>query len=235
MPALLDANGNKQIIVTICIPAGDTCSTDFAHDLMSMTTFTAVARPDIHMRAYVNKGTIIPEQRHLLVRKALEKPTTHLLWLDSDMRFPKDTLIRLLSHETAIVGCNYSTRRAPAKPTAGMGDDDTLLYAGPDAAELIEVQRMGMGVMLVDTDVYQSIAAPWFAIGFSTKEDGFYGEDIFFCDLAKRSGFIPYVDPVLSREVGHCGQFIYMLQHADVTRAYEMAQQTTESADGGNH
>ena len=44
---------------------------------------------------------------------ALAVDATHILWLDSDMRFPADTLGRLLARNRDIVGANYCARRFP--------------------------------------------------------------------------------------------------------------------------
>ena len=36
-----------------------------------------------------------------------------ILWVDTDMQFPEDALLRLLAHDKDIVGCNYRTRTPP--------------------------------------------------------------------------------------------------------------------------
>ena len=224
-PALLDADGKERLCVAIVIPCQDQVAARFAMDLTKLVGYMVAVRPDIRILVYINKGTIIPEQRHLLVRMALQENPTHFLWLDSDMGFPKDALLRLLSHGEPIVGCNYATRRQPVIPTASVGSEDDLLFSDPDATELVEVARAGMGCMLVDADIYRQIPAPWFALGFNREADGYAGEDIFFCDLMQRRGQKVWVDPVLSRKLVHCGEFEYGLIHADITKEKYLEQQ----------
>ena len=64
------------------------------------------------------RGTYLPQQRMTLVKEAFQSGSTHILWIDSDMRFPKDALIRLLDRDLPIVGANYPMRRTPIIPTA---------------------------------------------------------------------------------------------------------------------
>jgi hypothetical protein len=227
---VLNADGSRNLTVAICVPCQDAVAANFAFDLANLIGFTVANAPQIRLLSFVNKGTIIPEQRHLLVRHALAKHPTHILWIDSDMRFPKDALLRLLAHEKDVVGCNYATRRAPCIPTASFGPVDELLFSAPEDTDLVPVARMGMGLMLCEASIFTKVIAPWFAIGFNREQDGYAGEDIFFCDLMQRNGISTWVDPVLSRELKHCGEFEYQLVHADITKKEFLNQQRADSA-----
>ncbi len=48
----------------------------------------------------------------------LEIKADYLLFVDADMRFPKDTLKILMAHDKDIIGVNATTRSEPVKPTA---------------------------------------------------------------------------------------------------------------------
>lgn len=227
---LLDAQGNAAKptpVLAVCVPAGDRCATMFTYDLVRMLLFTQICRPELRMLLFINKGTIIPEQRHLLVREALkEEAVTHILWIDSDMRFPKDAALRLLGHGKPVVACNYATRRQPCQPVAGLpGDGKSLLFSASTDTELEAVKWCGMGFMLVEADFYRNNPAPWFAVGFSRNEDGYAGEDVFFCDFVQRAGLEVLIDPVLSRQIAHCGEFEFTLDHAIATLRFEIAQE----------
>jgi len=67
---------------------------------------------------YTAPGTLIFSQRESLAKEALADGAEYILWVDSDMRFPKNTLERLLAHGKKIVGVNAVTRRKPVLPTA---------------------------------------------------------------------------------------------------------------------
>ena len=234
---ILDSTGakiKKVPVVAICVPAGDQCATMFTLDLTRLMVHTVIARPDIRLLLYFNKGTIIPESRHKLVRESLKiEELTHILWIDSDMRFPRDALLRLLAHDVPVVAANYATRRLPVTPTAGFGLGELKMYSAPEDTELTPVRWCGSGFMLVEAGLYRAMPAPWYVIGFSKVQDAFAGEDVYFCSRVQDAGLEVLIDPVLSREVSHCGEFEYTLLHAAASRAYEMAGQEVEEAKSG--
>ncbi len=207
---ILDAAGRKQYRVAICTPCPDTVSAGYAFDLAKLTGHLPA---DITWTLFQCKGTILPQQRATLVGLAQDWTATHVLWLDADMRFPVDTLTRLLAHDAPIVAANYPTRRAPIRPVAEHREQGVLLTTAEDEG-LVEVTHCGMGVMLVDTEVYRTVPGPWFAIGYSKTSGGYQGEDVFFCDQATKHGFPILVDQSLSQQVRHVGEFEYASRHA---------------------
>lgn len=214
---LFNSKGKRNLGVAVSIAAQDEMKSMTAYDLSMLTGFMGARHPEIRTVVNIAKGTLLPEQRHAMVREALAvEGLTHIMWIDSDMRFPKDVVVKLLAHEKAIVGCNYPTRRHPIIPTAA-GPDNTLLYSGHEDTVLVPVQRLGMGALLVDLDVYRTIEAPWFALGFSKDHDSYGGEDVFFCAMARKHGYEILVDPALSWQIKHCGEFEYSLVHAEAT------------------
>lgn len=210
--------------VFIAMPAGDDVKTGFAYDLAHMVGSTAHARPDIDIALNVTKMTILQQSRTTLVKAALSWPgCTHILWLDTDMRFKKDTLIRLLSHREPIVGAAYSSRSNPIQPVTYIGDVDRpnpeRFFLEPDAVGLQEVTGAGFGVMLTEIDVFRKLSKPWFAIGYSEGADEFEGEDIYFCSKARKAGYRVFVDCELSQSIGHLGEYQYGNADANNFRA----------------
>lgn len=209
---LVSKEGKKLLRVAICIPCQDTVMAGFALDLARLTGYLTVTHTILQSR-----GTILPQQRATLVKAAQSWGATHVLWLDSDMRFPSDTLDRLLAHEEPIVAANYPTRRPPILPTAEHRDHG-LLFTGPDSDGLVEVSHVGMGVMLVDMQVYARMREPWFQLGFTPKDSSYIGEDVFFLRRARADGYRTLIDQGLSREVRHVGEMEFRAEHANVTR-----------------
>ena len=109
------------MIVGACVPARDEVHTSFAFDFAKM-----VGRDSRHrcskegngLKLYTMAGTLIFDQREKLVDAALKEGCDAVLFIDSDMRFPADTIDILLSREVPIVGVNAVTRRKPTLPTA---------------------------------------------------------------------------------------------------------------------
>jgi hypothetical protein len=159
-------------------------------------------------------GTILSNQREGLVENARSLAATHILWLDSDMSFPFYTAYKLLNHQQKIVAGNYVTRQLPYKTVAykELGRWDSYLKHGKDQSvenDLIEVEGMGMGCMMVDITVYDNLPKPWFPITYQPEADDYLGEDINFCINAREKGYKIWVDDILSRQLNHLGQFAF--------------------------
>ena len=204
--------------LAICLPCRDIVQTGFAYDLARLTAYWSANHVPkggkLHM--FTSSGTLIADQRETLVKEALRVEATHVLWIDTDMRFPKDAVDRLMSHNQPIVAANYATRRLPCKPVAFADKTCTnLIYTKPDSTGLEEVYAVGMGLMLVDTKVYRDLPRPWHHIGFSQKADDFYGEDVYFCHQARAKGYKVFIDHDVSKEVRHIGNFEFTHDHVE--------------------
>lgn len=201
------------IRVAVCVPCMSQMASVFAFDLTRMVAATGRERPDIELRLFFNMSSVLPRQRHELVLQATEAGCTHILWLDSDMRFPKHTLARLLAHGEPIVGANYVTRIVPAEPVAMFGDQ-TRCYTRPASEGLEQVLALGFGVCLVSMDVFRQLGAPWFGVVFDPERQEYIGEDVYFCLRAREAGVTLFVDHDLSKQVAHVGEFEYRHEHA---------------------
>jgi hypothetical protein len=196
--------------VAVLVPARDTVMTSFAYDMARAMSFHT-ATTDDRVLLYTSHGTLIASQRMELARQALEEKADYLLWLDSDMRFPKETIGHLILRDKPIVAANYATRRMPVKPVAMMDNNGEIgrVYTAPDSEGLQPVDYIGMGVMMVKREVFEKVEAPWFAIPYSTIGNHYIGEDVFFCKKAREAGYEVLVDHDLSHQVKHIGTFEY--------------------------
>ena len=229
---ILDKDGARvpsKLRVMIAVPSQDFCAVGFAHDLARLTGFMGSTRPDVQVYLFTSRGTLIPQQRTQLVKNALEIDATHIFWLDSDMRFPMDALSRLLAHDAPIVAANYSTRRPPITPTAAQGLNQHE-YTDEASTGLVEVVRCGMGCMLTKVEIFRTIDAPWFALGYIPQLNDFVGEDVFFCQKAKFKGFPTLIDHDLSKQVIHLGEFPYQYSHTLIGRDQKVAAEAARTA-----
>jgi glycosyltransferase involved in cell wall biosynthesis len=206
--------------VSICIPARDEVATGFAHDLAIMSArWYASAPVGASFNVHIVNGTLIADQRAKLARMALTSGADYALYLDSDMRFPPYLLEKLVAHGKDIVACNYATRRLPVK-TVAFSDFATLkcIYSH-DRTGLEEVDAIGMGAMLVKTEVFRKLPQPWFNVSYLPSGGMYVGEDIYFCKLAQAHGFKVWVDHDLSKDVKHIGKMEFTHDHAEACRA----------------
>jgi hypothetical protein len=194
--------------IGICVPARDTVHAGFALCLANLAA--DLAENKINYEILINLGSVIPQQRNTLVEQALEKKCTHVLWIDSDMHFPKDILRTLAKHKKSIVAANYSTRIKPQRSVAFI-DPNNIDKRLAEKTGLHQVWAVGMGCMLVDIQVYSMIGKPWYNYIYNNDTKDLSGEDIFFCKNANDAGYEVFVDADVSNNVAHYGTKAYLI------------------------
>lgn len=199
--------------VAICVPCRDTVMTGFAFDLAKLCAYEGVTRcaKGGSLMIYQVPGTLIFNQRERLADEALKDGADAILWIDSDMRFPKDALQILLSRKLPIVGVNATTRRFPVLPTALDYDQETkdlVKVTSKDKTGLEQVLGLGFGMVLIRKEVFQKVEKPWFWFE-QTDKGGTIGEDIYFCVKAFDKGFKTVLDHDLSKHIRHIGTYEY--------------------------
>jgi hypothetical protein len=199
--------------IAVLIPARGQMEVSTAFDMMAMLTYT-VKTTDYDIDLFTAQGTLIFDQRNSLVESGLSAKADYLLFIDADMRFPKDTLKILLSHNKEIIGVNATTRAEPVSPTARniqIHEDGavTFLPVYSNAKEGIEVvDGIGCGIMLIKASVFDKLEKPYFYFE-QLKNNKLLGEDIYFCIKARDSGIDTWVDHDLSKGIKHIGQYVY--------------------------
>lgn len=156
-----------------------------------------------------SKTSIIEVGRNHLVSSASMIEATHLLFLDSDIMCPPDTLERLLGHGKDMVGATYVMRRAPYRLTHTNLDGTHTLSSD----SLHEVKRLPTGCLLIDMKVFSTLGQPVFRVPWDEKGN-YTSEDNDFCDRARLAGYSCWLDPKLSGELKHLGQYGYSVTDA---------------------
>jgi hypothetical protein len=146
-----------------------------------------------------------------VLEAAVKQGFTHVLWLDTDMTFPRTAAVQLMAHQQAIVGCNYMSRRQGDSRPVARREDGTRVETTAASTGLEAVEATGFGVLLMRTDVVNGLGRPWFRHGLN-EFGGDVGEDIMLCRGLRRAGYTVYIDHDLSKKVGHIGQYIYQHQ-----------------------
>lgn len=197
--------------IAVCIPTHSDIKAWFGHDLAHLVGYYCCApyKEGSSIRLIMTQSSILPSARHDLVKSALSFDATHILWLDADMRFPKDTLHRLLAHDKDMVLANYVTRKMPIVPVCQ--DLERKRVDSRNKTGLEEIYHGGLGVCLMKTDVIKKMEPPYFMFGF-TPSGKFVGEDVYFMHKARGLGYQLWVDHDLSNEVSHLGDYEYDMQ-----------------------
>jgi hypothetical protein len=194
--------------VMIAVPAMEMVNAEFAQHL-TMAAANMVAH-GIKINCAFNIGSVITIARRNLVEIFLKSDFDYIFWVDSDMKFPIDTPIRLLKRNKPIVGANYRRRRFPNPNFTGMSGSagnfqEFQTTDNSPAMELIDV--LPHGLVMVKREVYETIPQPHYLQEFIPEHNLEIGEDIFFCQRAQKAGYEIWCDQELSRETSHIGIF----------------------------
>lgn len=197
--------------VIIGIPSGDMIHADFAMSLVNLCIHS-ISR-GIQVAIVNQKSSIVEVGRNMIVDTALEMEADYLLFLDSDMTFPAQTLIRLMSHKKQIVCTDASRRREPfTSVLTGMDGkplDFSKEYVPSDP--LVEVKGGSNAVCLIDVDVLAKMKPPHFLVTYNEKGE-FLGEDYYFSNKARQMKIPVYCDTYLSTFIGHIGAKTYKIK-----------------------
>jgi uncharacterized membrane protein len=199
---------NPAPSVMIAVPAMEVVNAEFAQHL-AMSAANLVAH-GIRINCAFNIGSVITIARRNLVDIFLKSDFDYIFWVDSDMKFPIDTPIRLLKRNKPIVGANYRRRRFPNPNFTGMTGSSGNFQEfqttdNSPAMELIDV--LPHGLVMVKREVYETVPQPHYLQEYIPEHNLEIGEDIFFCQRAQQSGYEIWCDQELSREVAHIGIF----------------------------
>ena len=150
----------------------------------------------------------MPYQRTDLARnrasmELLKSDFTHLLMLDIDHVHPHDIIQRLARwvvkdpKKYQVVGGLNFRRSEPYDPCAYKISADGSMYtiAWEKDDEIVEVDRLGTGSILIAREVFETIPPPWFWNDYSQSwRDAWPGEDIGFNKLCVQHGIKMWVD-----------------------------------------
>ena len=159
------------------------------------------------------KSPLIHQARNYLTSVFLTTTYQYLLFIDSDVEFEPESVLRMLVAKKEIVCTPYRVKAEPLDKdiyTVEFKDPKTIPFL---PGGLVEIEAGPTGLMLIDRKVFEKImkkypylkiknkATPnadkshefyynFFDFGFS---DGYaMGEDVSFCRLARGSGFKIY-------------------------------------------
>ena len=165
-------------------------------------------------------NSLIADARNKLVARFLASAATDLVFIDSDLSWSPDDLVRLASYDVPFVAGVYQ-RKSRAKIDFAVKFGATI---GMDAKRLMEVDRVGTGFMRLRRDCVEKMVAAhaslrlnnplvpddrnFYALFDTAIVDGqFIGEDFTFCDRWRAIGGKVLIDPTIN--MAHHGAAAY--------------------------
>ena len=195
----------------IAIPCMDTVPTTFMEKLLGLQ------RPQ--SLVVTARNSLVYDARNMLAEMAMREGMDRILWLDSDMAFDSDLLIRLnadldegrrfvsalcFSRKTPIKPCIYSETGYREIPEEGRRETYSVCMEDYPMDEIFQVKGVGLAACLMEVsvikEVYERFGSPFF------PEAGF-GEDLSFCRRCNELGIEMWCDSRI--KVGHVGQCVF--------------------------
>lgn len=171
-------------------------------------------------------GSLIYTSRNNLATRAIQSEADYVFWMDSDMVFAPDTLVRMVDvlqkNKLDILTGIYFRRVQPFSPVLfdmleirDQRASWTSFNEIPDG--LFEVGGCGFGCVLMDTGVFIDVQSK-FKQMFAPI--GNVGEDLSFCWRARECGYKIYCDPSIV-----CGHVGYQIVDDKFYKSFLEAQQ----------
>lgn len=180
--------------VSICVPSTGAWKPRMGRDLAHLCCKSLIHGISVDVICEDNAG--VSEARNKLVEAALQRNADYILFIDSDMGFPDDSLYRLIQHDKDIVGATARKRRPPYELLG--------IWKEEEIDGLHEALMLGTGFLLIKSSVFSKIERPWFYESYN--ENVRTSEDVNFIEDARLSaGLKVYVDLNLSKEIIHIG------------------------------
>jgi hypothetical protein len=198
----------KKSKLAVLVPCRDMLHSAFSKCLVELVKLNTMNGIDTHV--VYDASTVLLTQRERLAMEAQNIGAEYMLWLDSDMVFPATTAMRLMAHNESVVAANYIRRQLPAKGVAyeTIGDwQNPLLFEPQD--DLVAVEGVGMGCMLMKTSIFSEIPQPWFEFGWTPESNDHLGEDMILCQKMAQQGHTVKIDTHLSMEMRHLGTWAF--------------------------
>lgn len=157
----------------------------------------------------MKSGSMIYNSRNDLATQAVQIEADYVFWLDSDMAFQPDTLVRMMNvikeNDIDILTGLYYRRTQPFTPVLfkkiEMKGEECEWEEFEEIPEgLFEVGACGFGCVLMKTDVFFDVHGKFNQM---FAPIGGNGEDISFCWRARECGYKIMCDPSII--CGHVG------------------------------
>lgn len=188
--------------VVICLPQYGSVPSRFVEGLSNLLLHKSESYEIT--KVIVNNALYVDHNRNILVKEALDSGAEYSMWIDADVVVEPNTIDRLIRHNKAIMSGIYPRKNTDT--ACAYVYNETYEYLRPigpwKSNKPFKVEAVGMGCVLIRTDVFKEIGPPWYIYNAYVN----YSEDLYFFDVARAADIEVWVDPtVLPEHIGTRG------------------------------
>lgn len=206
-----------DINLYVCVPSTGQWQSRFGRALTLMVAYFVRHQVEEGKTQSLTLATVessmLCSNRERLVTQSLCGGATHILFLDSDMDFPVDTVHKLMRRNKDFICAAYPTRSDKNPQSVAIGLDERRVH--PKGKHGIQkIQHGGFGVCLINAEVVKKLRPPLFLMDWIPSREegiasGYCGEDVYFSQKMAEIGVDLWVDHDLSKEIAHVGTKAY--------------------------
>jgi len=138
--------------VHICIPCYGGMVTEGI--LSSMLRFQLLAQQyqlQYTVDTMINESLVTRARNNLTAKMMTNEKSTHLLFIDADIRFNAEDIIKLLLRDKDIVGGAYPAKKEPVFYVINKEVNPT------EEGDLVEVRHLGTGFLMIKREVFSKL------------------------------------------------------------------------------
>ena len=173
--------------------------------LGTVKTLTTASLMTLHTKMFLDKMNpqiiyafgMVNDARNMIIELALKLDCTHLLFIDTDATFNYDAAMVLEKEDKNIIGCNAAKKQTGSPVITQNANGEPL------SCDVDEIDRIGMHVTLIKTDVFRNMEKPWFNTEAVPGQSVLRSGDFVFCKNARKAGYKIYCQNELSKTIGH--------------------------------
>jgi hypothetical protein len=224
--------GNKNMLF-IATPCFDTVTLQFHLSMGNLTGYLTANKIPYQFATLTDCN--LCRSRAELTAAFLQHGAEKMLFLDSDMQFTPEDVMRITSHDLPIVAGTYPKRRMrwdlvekaikDGDPRYACYGDYTFTVENDKAVinnGLLKVKHAPTGFMLIQRHVIEKVIGAYPELQYHSKQYGknvwaiydnlivdytYLSTDFSFCERARRCGFPVYVD--LTLKLNHVGTHVF--------------------------
>lgn len=119
---------------------------------------------------FLSNESLIPRGRNNLVCQFLASKATHLIFVDADIEFSPDSLLRLLISNREVVTGAYPTKSMPPRYAVEFEQNAEI-----DSQKFIEIKRAATGFLCIKRSVFEKMKEAYPELHYESDIEALYG------------------------------------------------------------
>lgn len=223
--------------IYVTMPCYDVVQRDCVVSLVKM--FNEFKNSRVRTKFNIVKSSLVNHARNLATCGFLQSDCSHMLFIDADVEFEPEAIFRMLVAQKDIICTPYRVKLEDPELIRYAVDFENAQQIPILPGDIVEVDQGPAGLMLISRKVFDKLMKDYPEMkikfhGAQTKElnnkymynfwdttfnssTGLWkGEDLSFCDLAKKAGFKLYAN--LASETIHHGTWGWKGKFGDTVK-----------------